>query len=210
MATVWTFGDSLTAEYDEQYEWSGNYIRWKGYKPDVYGDIISKKLNLDLINKGVGGSDNYSIFESFCNVSNKIERDDIVIFGWSSPIRFRLATNDNRWKSFLPNYTKNHTHINGISIKTIEEIIINRDSIKFVEEVNSWIKLIDCYLKDITHVHWTTFDKRLNAHMITNVENIRTETKGLIDDGHFSEKGQNDLSNTLISIFSKGNHKKIL
>lgn len=210
MATVWTFGDSLTAEYDEQYEWSENYIRWKGYKPDVYGDIISKKLNLDLINKGVGGSDNYSIFESFCNVSNKIERDDIVIFGWSSPIRFRLATNDNRWKSFLPNYTKNHTDINGISIKTIEEIIINRDSIKFVEEVNSWIKLIDCYLKDTTHVHWTTFDKRLNAHMITNVENIRTETKGLIDDGHFSEKGQNDLSNTLISIFSKGNHKKII
>jgi lysophospholipase L1-like esterase len=76
--------------------------------------------------------------------------------------------------------------------------------------VNSWIRLIDCFLKDITHVHWTTFDKRLNAHMITNVENIRTETKGLIDDGHFSEKGQNELSDTLITIFSKGNSKKII
>jgi hypothetical protein len=76
--------------------------------------------------------------------------------------------------------------------------------------VNSWIRLIDCFLKDITHVHWTTFDKRLNANMITNFENIRTETKGLIDDGHFSEKGQNELSDTLITIFSKGNSKKII
>ena len=210
MATLWTFGDSFTAPYDVRYDWSRNYVEWKGYVPKVYGDLISEKLNLDLANLGVGGSDNYSIFQSFCDVSHKIKNDDVVIFGWSSPLRFRLPTKHDRWEMFLPNFTKNLTNIDEVSMNTVLEILANRDSIKFVEEVNSWIKLIDCFLKDITYVHWTTFDKRLNAHMITNVENIRTETKGLIDDGHFSEKGQNDLSNTLISIFSKGNHKKII
>lgn len=210
MATVWTFGDSLTAEYDEQYEWSRNYIKWKGYKPDVYGNIISKKLNLNLINKGVGGSDNYSIFQTFCDVSDKIKNDDIIIFGWSSPVRFRLAMNEKKWQVFLPNYSKNNTNVEGVSVSTIEETIINRTSIKFVEEVNSWIKLIDHTLKDVTHVHWTTFDNRIDAQMITGLENIRKETSGLIDDGHFSEKGHIELSELLITKFSKGRTKKLI
>ena len=44
MATVWTFGDSLTAPYSEDYDWSNNYIKWKGYIPKVYGDIISDQV----------------------------------------------------------------------------------------------------------------------------------------------------------------------
>ena len=133
-----------------------------------------------------------------------------MIFGWSSPIRFRLARNENRWETFLPNYTKNHTHIDGISVNTVKETIVNRGSMKFVEEVNSWIKLIDLTLKDVTHVHWTAFDDRIDAHMIRSLENIRKETGGLIDDGHFSEKGHTDLSELLITHFSKGRTKKLI
>jgi hypothetical protein len=210
MSTLWTFGDSLTAPYSEEYDWSKEYIKWKGYTPNVYGKIVSEKLNLDLVNLGVGGNDNYSIFQSFCDVSDKIKNEDIVIFGWSSPIRFRLAMNENRWQIFLPNYTKNNLNIDGISINTIKETIINRESIKFVEEVNSWIKLIDHTLKDVTHVHWTTFDDRVDAHMVTGLENIRKETNGLIDDGHFSENGQIQLSELLITYFSKGRTKKLI
>jgi hypothetical protein len=210
MPTLWTFGDSLTAPYSEEYDWSKEYIKWKGYTPNVYGKIISEKLNLDLINLGVGGSDNYSIFQSFCDVSDKIKNDDVVIFGWSSPIRFRIAMNESRWQIFLPNYTKNNLKIDGISVNTIKETIINRESIKFAEEVNSWIKLIDHTLKDVTHVHWTTFDDRIDAHMVTGLENIRKETNGLIDDGHFSERGQIQLSELLITYFSKGRTKKLI
>jgi hypothetical protein len=210
MATLWTFGDSLTAPFSEEYNWSNDYIKWKGYIPKVYGDIISEKLNLDLINLGVGGSDNYSILQSFCDVSHKIENDDIVIFGWSSPVRFRLARNEKRWVSFLPNYTKNHTHIDGVSIETVNETLVNRGSIKFVEEVNSWIRLINHTLRDVTHIHWTTFDERIDAHLIRGVENIRTETGGSIDDGHFNEKGHLELSDLLITYFSKGRTKKII
>jgi hypothetical protein len=198
MATLWTFGDSLTASYDIKYDWSRSYIEWKGYQPKVYGDIISENLNLTLINLGVGGSDNYSIFQSFCNVSHKIKNDDLVIFGWSSPIRFRLARNKNTWETFLPNFTKNLTVIDEVSENTIQEILLNRDSVKFVEEVNSWINLIDIFLKDVKHVHWTAFDKRLRVQSHINLQTIEDETNGLIVDRHFSEKGQLDLSQILI------------
>jgi len=210
MATVWTFGDSLTAEFDEEHKWSGDYIKWKGYKPKVYANLISEKLNLNLINLGVGGSDNYSIFQSFCDVSDKIKNDDVVIFGWSSPIRFRLAKNEKKWVSFLPNYTKNRTYIDGISIDTVNEMLINRGSVKFVEEVNSWIRLINHTLKDVSYTHWTTFDGRINANMIRGINDIRTETNGSIDDGHFSEKGHIELSNLLITYLSKGITKKLI
>ena len=210
MATVWTFGDSLTAEFDEEHKWSGDYIKWKGYKPKVYANLISEKLNLNLINLGVGGSDNYSIFQSFCDVSDKIKNDDVVIFGWSSPIRFRLAKNEKKWVSFLPNYTKNRTYIDGISIDTVNEMLINRGSVKFVEEVNSWIRLINHTLKDVSYTHWTTFDGRINANMIRGINDIRTETNGSIDDGHFSEKGHIELSNLLITYLSKRRTKKLI
>jgi lysophospholipase L1-like esterase len=210
MATVWTFGDSLTAEFDEEHKWSGDYIKWKGYKPKVYANLISEKLNLNLINLGVGGSDNYSIFQSFCDVSDKIKNDDVVIFGWSSPIRFRLAKNEKKWVSFLPNYTKNRTYIDGISIDTVNEMLVNRGSVKFVEEVNSWIRLINHTLKDVSYTHWTTFDGRINANMIRGINDIRTETNGSIDDGHFSEKGHIELSNLLITYLSKGITKKLI
>lgn len=210
MDTLWTFGDSLTERYNPEYEWSKLYIDFKGYVPKVYGDVISEKLNLKLNNLGLGGSDNYTILQRFCDVSDKIKNNDVVIFGWSSPLRFRLATKNNKWKTYIPNYTKNQSDIDGISINTIKELLLNRDSIKFCEEINSWIKHIDITLKDIKHVHWTTFDNRINAHMIRNLETIGNETDGIIDDGHFSEKGQVELSEILINYLNTKNLKTLI
>jgi hypothetical protein len=210
MATLWTFGDSLTEGYNIKYEWSKSYIDWKGYTPKVHGEVISEKLNLDLRNLGLGGSDNYSIFQNFCDVSNKIKEDDIVIFGWSSPMRFRLVGNHNTWKTFIPNYTKNLSDINGISINTINELLIHRDNVKFVEEVNSWITLIDNFLVNVNHVHWTIFDDRIKAHMIRGLNTIKNETNGDVDDGHFSEEGQFQLSEKLIHLLSIKNKNTLI
>jgi len=196
MATLWTFGDSLTERYTTN-GWAGRYINWKGYTPKVYGEIISEKLGLRLENLGVGGRDNYTIFQIFCDVSHKIKKDDFVIFGWSSPIRFRLAHQSNAWKFFLSGFNENQSGIDGISIDTINELMINRDNIKYIEEVNSWISLIDNFLIGVKNVHWTAFDKRLKAHMITNLETINVETNGEVNDSHFSEDGQAELSKIL-------------
>ena len=205
---LWTFGDSLTAAFSKDYPWSNSYINWKGYQPKVYGDFISETLNLDLINLGRGGSDNYTIFESFCNVSDKFNEGDLVIFGWSSPIRFRLVNGNDIWNTLLPSYNGNYMDVNNISINTIEEILVHRENIKFCDEVNCWIKLINNFLNkiNVTALHWTTFDKRLNAYYIQDAETIKSETNGFIIDEHFSENGHIKLAKKLIEL---SNTKKV-
>lgn len=196
--TLWTFGDSFTEGYNTKYQWAKLYIDWKGYTPKVYPEIISEKLGLKLNNLGIGGSDNYSIFQSFCDISHKIKRDDFVIFGWSSPLRFRLVNRWNGWKTVFPNHTSNHIGIDGISINTLNEILINRDNLKYVEEVNSWISLINNFLVNIKHVHWS-LDNGIHSYRITNLETIEIETNRKIPDRHFSENGQFELSQILIT-----------
>lgn len=202
MATLWTFGDSLTAEFSKETKWSKDYIGWKGYQPKVYGSFISEKLDLNFVNLGKGASDNYTIFETFCNAADKFNDGDVVVFGWSSPIRFRLANRKNNWSSLLPRYTANYSEIPNISTETIEETLVHRDHIRFCLEVNSWVKLINILLEklNVRVVHWTAFDNRLAVNFFRDIETITEETNGLITDPHFSENGHLVLAERLIKL----------
>ncbi len=211
MKTLWTFGDSLTASFDESYIWSKRYIDWKGYKPDVYGDIVSKTLGFHLNNLGVGSSDNYSILQSFCNVSNKIKEGDLLIFGWSSPIRFRMVTNKKKWCSVLPSMdVNNFNNLENVSSNTLTEILLNRDNLPYIEEINSWIKMINHTIKNVDVIHWCAFDNRLTSIYVDNVETIKKETDNEIDDVHFREKGQQKLSEILLNHYHSGTKFKII
>ena len=202
MATLWTFGDSLTAGFSKDYEWSKSYIEWKGYQPKVYGDFISEKLDLNFVNLGRGASDNYTIFEIFCNAINKFNDGDMVVFGWTSPIRFRLANKKNNWASLLPSYSGNYSSIRDISVDNIQEMFIHRENVRFCIEVNNWIKLIDNFLenKNIKIIHWTAFDNRLTVNFFRDLETITEETNNLIVDPHFSENGHHILAERLIKL----------
>jgi hypothetical protein len=214
MPTLWTFGDSLTAEFSEKYEWSNSYIKWKKYKPKVYGEILSEKLNFKLQNLGIGGSDNYTIFQTFCDISNRIRDNDLVIFGWSSPVRFRVSNLKNGWHTYLPGLPKNleaiYSAVENISLTTVNEILINRDDYVFCGEVNSWIKMINHYLKNMKTIHWTAFDNRLNVTYVKNLETIMTETNGEVVDNHFSENGHYELSEMLLRVYSSKITPRIL
>ena len=52
MNTLWTFGDSFTDFFyppdKSEIHWRQKYIKFKGYTPKVYGEIIAEKLNLNL------------------------------------------------------------------------------------------------------------------------------------------------------------------
>jgi hypothetical protein len=201
MATVWTFGDSLTEAYSPTYKWTKKYIEWKGYTPKVYGNLVSEGLGYELKNLGKGGSDNYRIFETFCKTYPLIQDDDIVLIGWSSCLRFRMVDKRDEWKQILPNWDNYIQDIPHFSKNTANEILVNRSSVKYIEEVNSWINFINsaCNTKKI--IHWTHFHKELNAfHFLEGIERIRSETNGLIDDAHFSENGQKQLADELLKI----------
>ena len=209
MNTVWTFGDSLTDGFRSDNTWAKKYVEWKGYIPLTYGEIISKKLNYELINLGKGGSDNNTIFESFIKNIDNIKDGDIVIIGWSDIGRFRLATKNNTWNSFVPSHENNYTDMENISNQTIMELCVNRLSDVYISEINIWINFIKKTIKNFKVINWSTFSQgKINGIFVKEIEQITNETNGIIKDAHFSEKGQKQLSEILLNEIN-GNYIKL-
>jgi hypothetical protein len=201
---LYIFGDSFSAGFSFDSNWTKNYVNWKGYTPKGFGEIVSEKLNLELINLAENASDNYSILQKFCDKVDNIKKNDLVIIGWSSPLRFRLVSND--WITILPNYDKFSTKEidkTKISESTLIEILLNRDDIRYCNEVNSWIKLLNNTNKNI--IHWTPFDQRLDCIFLNKFETIFQETNGELNDWHFSEKGHQQSADIFIHKFKNKN-----
>jgi hypothetical protein len=210
MPVVWTFGDSYTDGFRSSERWAKEYVQWKGYQPKTFGEIISHILGFHLENLGKGGSSNYQIFEIFCKVADRIEKNDLVIFGWSSPIRFRLVNKFDEWTSILPNFKNQSNVFNNISQETFTEILINRESKLYSTEVNHWINLIHLVLKNTIIIHWTPFSSCINAELFESIETIYNETKGEIDDRHLNEKGHKKLSEHILSNYWNIKNKNLL
>lgn len=212
MKTLWTFGDSFTERYLEKYEWSNSYIKWKGYTPKVYGEVIADRLNINLKNIGQGGSDNYTILERVCENVDKIENDDLIIIGWSSPVRFRLVGQDEEtWHSLVPNFDNNIDCFGKmISQSTLDEIFVNRDTSPYQHEVIHWIKLLNKTFKTNIIIHWTHAMHGTNLWNFGQCNRIITETKGEVNDGHYSEKGHIELADALMSIIDSKINKRII
>jgi hypothetical protein len=205
MKTLWTFGDSFTERYTDKYNWSQDYIKWKGYTPKVYGDIISDKLNIDLKNMAKVGSDNYTILERVCENVDKIKDDDLIIIGWSAPTRFRLVNqNETKWISIRES-NKNEIDLFGkmISESTLQEILINRTALLYTNEVNNWIKLLNQTFKYNKIIQWSPFIKNFNGIYLNEFNRIKNETNDELKDHHPSEMGHIELANRFVSIINK-------
>jgi hypothetical protein len=202
MSKLWCFGDSYTQGYNPNVEWSKEYIKFKGYIPKVYSDFLSERLDIENENLGVGGYDNYSIFEVLCKNIDKIKENDIVIIGWSNVSRFRMASKDGDWVRFVPGtITDFHiSHHTDLSKNTIEEICVNRDNEIYFNEVNSWIKFINQTMKKNKVIHWTPFDGNLNVHKILKLETTNKESNGKILDHHYSENSHKFISDLFFEI----------
>ena len=133
MNRLWTFGCSFTAEYNPiegvYYPFENQYDRYKKFKggklPLVWSELLGKKIEYQTMNCGVGGSSNYSIFRQYINVCDLIKKGDILIFGWTSMLRFPVINlNENIVIELLPNATNYGD--TGYSKTTLEEIIVNR------------------------------------------------------------------------------------
>jgi hypothetical protein len=203
MSTVWTFGDSYTESYNPKYIWSNKYINWKGYQPKVHADFIGEILNMDVKNVAVGGTDNYTIFESFCKNVKQIKENDILVFGWSGLHRFRVPNKNKEWFTVLINtLSEEEIKLENIdySYNTIKEIIINRDHELYMDEVNWWIYMIEHVMKPRRCVFWSPFKPigKLKVLNFGEIETIKTETNGLINDTHYSENGQKKLAELII------------
>ena len=209
--TIWTFGDSFTESFsDNTAPWVQSYCEWKGYAPKVYGEIISDRMDLKLVNLGKGGSDNYSIFQTICNSVHNIKSDDTIIIGWSSVARFRLVSIYDMWKPIIPVYERNGANLANISQITIDEIMVNRTHSLYFEEVRSWQKLLNFTFSKNTIIHWSPFSGEHSPNYFRNLTTIRRETNNDIDDGHYSELGHIELSDALMSMISQNRTQRLI
>jgi hypothetical protein len=227
MNKLWVFGDSFTEGFDESTyyvnkplpEWRKRYIDWKGYVPQVFNTIIANKLNIETINYGIGGADNYTIFHTIIKNIEKIKKNDIVIIGWSSVLRIRVANHNNiftpiqAWMLGLTDDGLRDREIN-ISQKTITELFANRTSSVYVDEINDLIKVLKLLLKEQKVINWSpfydNFKMGMNILPIPLLDTIIDETKYKILDGHFCEPSHFALAEYFYDLIIRYNDKKTL
>jgi hypothetical protein len=183
--------------------WAKEYVEWKGYVPDVYGDIIARNLKLKQFNYAKSGTNNYAIFQTICDSINEIKENDVVIIQWTQVSRFRLVNRFNEWEDFyadVTHYKEKLKKCDDISKSTISEILVNRTNDKHSEEIVSWEKIINKTLTNNKILFWSPFVNISGyGKILKSMETIAIETDGKIPDPHFSEKGQKDLANILLN-----------
>jgi hypothetical protein len=248
MSNLYTFGCSFTEDFipfakkeDIELNTRTKYLYefCDGEIPESWGEIISKKLNYNFLNYGGinanlnkkehlrGGNCNFTIFNNFCELSNKFQENDIVIVEWTFMERFKWVLMDcNQMKSILPN-----SYPENVDKRTMNDIIVNRSSNLWIDELFSQMKLMDelSKIKNFKLFYWT-IDKRIYDHKFDEIINnnkfllsdvikknigimdlvfrnggntIFFETNNKINDYHFGKIGHEVLGNLFYNYLKK-------
>jgi hypothetical protein len=221
MRKLWVFGDSFSATNNQAVlqGWRLDYVNWKGYVPKVFSDFLSDKLNISARNMGVSGADNYTIIDTIIDSLNKINPEDIILIGWSSTIRFRVASKNNSFLTIRPNSLNNNkstindtTYLTDICIDCLNEIVVNRNTQIYIDEINRYINLINHIYPNNIIIHWSPFKQETEGMNVTpielKIERITEETKGLLYDQHFSEFGHQQISEYFYDLIKNYNSNK--
>jgi len=211
MSKLWVFGDSYSEPFSKTYNmgWRTDYINWKGYIPKCYGEAISDKLKLKHINLAIAGADNYTILDSIVPLLNVINSTDVIIIGWSHTARFRVITKTNNFTTIIPSIldTVNKSKKIELSDSTLAEMAVNRSYSIYIDELNNYIKLLNFSFPNNKIIHWSPFRQDEDGLLTTcsslnNLERVTHETKGKIDDYHYSESAHTKLSEQFIDIIN--------
>jgi hypothetical protein len=219
---LWVFGDSFSTGFEDlsmQYKSFEDYVNFKGYIPRNYIDIISEDFGYNVKNFSKPEVSNATILGQFIKVMNDIEPEDIVIINWTSVFRFRTSKEDDTFWDIVD--TDNIEGLkNSISKQSLNEIKLNRGN-AFYKEILEYITLIDKICKNNLIIHWcwdlpysinsdTTINILKNKLLsIKDFETIHEETRGEVNDYHYSEKGHLELSEFVKKVIkNKFDHPK--
>ncbi len=185
MSTLWAFGCSFTADYSTnllENVAEGNYHLFRkfhgGTFPKTWPKLLSEKLNMDVMNLGFPGADNYTIFQQFNDNCDKIQPNDIIVIGWSMVNRFRMAHPKN--KHFTLFTSMNDSLLDYWSSRTIEEIFVNRLNSAWNDEIYGFINLIEQLgaAKGFETFFWSADYTLINSEN----EEFRNQRKYLLSD----------------------------
>jgi hypothetical protein len=218
MKKIWYFGDSNTEGYNLNHPWAIDYINWKGYTPKHWTEVLSERMGLPSHNLGKGGCDNYTIFDTLINNLDRISDEDIVIIGWTIPIRGRIANLDtNEWFTIVP---MGNPNLKCITNDAILQLVSLRDSKLYTDEVLGWQKLIKKALSNNKIIFWSYFPEFADKGLVdykywlgkSPIISIRSETNGVIKDGHFGENGNLVIADVMYEYINQNTNqlKKII
>jgi hypothetical protein len=201
MNNLWVFGDSFSTPFSHYQQ----YCDFKGYTPKTYYEIIADNLNLNVKPFGHGGADNHTILDKIIDHIYDIQEGDMVIIGWTDWFRTRVINNSGEWECLNPGHVNQPTvDISNYSINSIKDIILNRDHPKYIIEINNIIKLVKFSLRNNKVIDWCWIDENnvLNCVVkhIGRQKTIKEETKNLIWDFHWGEKGHEVLAEQILKI----------
>jgi hypothetical protein len=213
---LWIFGDSFSVPF-KKIEDVHPYIPYKGYCPKIFSDILSEELDLNLIDMSVGGCSNQTILHTYIKNVNKIKSNDILIFGWTQPIRFRIASKRNDFYDVIIAVAPYMEEFIDMSIDTLNDITINRSTHSiFWDELIDYVNIINKTSNESLIFHWTWVEptKDIDTNVYENkfynllepfkkYKTVKEETNGAIDDFHYGEAGHIELANDLLGRIKK-------
>jgi hypothetical protein len=194
MSKLWTFGDSFTA---------GNgtlpnepYTNYQQSKEDVIWPLLlSKKLQIPLINKGMGLFSNDKIIDTVIENYHSIQGGDLVIIGKTFPFRIDIPNKtDDELLTIAPNHlTSIQNRYSKTEIESINEMLVLFDS----EAIRQRQDFRFNFLKQLitqrsTCVIWS-------SKLFFKFETIREATDHFLDDSHWSYKGHKDFADFMFS-----------
>ena len=191
------------------------YFKYKGYFPKSYPEIIAEIYDVNLINLATPSYSNENIFQSFSEVSNQIKLNDVLIFGWTYNSRFNLADEKNEMTNINIMVNEDHYIEKNISTRTINEILYNREKYSiYYKWLSNNLKLINQMFNKNLIIHlnfsntgnvddYTTEFLKLITPFKSQYQTIKDDTNDKSFNGHFSEKGHQDLANDIIKIINE-------
>ena len=124
---LWVFGDSFSVPF-ERVKNEHPYVPYKKYCPKIFSNIISENLNLELTDRSRGGSSNYDIFHTYIKEIDNIKDGDILIFGWTQIIRFRIASKRNDFYDVIIAVVEHMKELIDIPSKSLFDLTLNRSN----------------------------------------------------------------------------------
>ncbi len=162
--SLFVYGDSHTQPFAELcnsgMDWALNYVKHINETPKNFADLISEHFdNLEITNRGRGGFSNYSIFGEFMSNRHLITDKDILIFGWTTESRFRIANESNTLIDIIP-FNKHPKQNDDVSKATTDEIAVNKISYNvWWKEILQYIEIINSLFPNNLIYHWSWIDK---------------------------------------------------
>jgi hypothetical protein len=211
MGTLWTFGDSMTFGHGCNElcvsETKEEYLPYKKEGDDVWVNHLGKLLDYEIKNLGKNGASNDYIFDTIIENFDYIGEDDVVIINMTLHGRIEVPIG-NEIMNVLSSY-ENAIKIIGESkeedsiekIDTVLNFQYHFSNHQFYKERHrKRFRFIKNRLKEDKKIKfiylWSLED---DDDIYRSFQTIKDDTKGKINDTHFSFKGHLDFAHYLFS-----------